>query len=143
MDEQIFKVGDRVFDIRYGWGTIKKYNANYTFPIGVWFDRKDIQDLIHYLKSGKDYEIDDAGLLSFTEYDLVNGGFNQERPIKYEDYIGKWGKFWNYNTEYFTIGILKGYEQDSYKPFQSISLDFKNFKPLTDEQIKVLGLKND
>ena len=141
MNKQIFKVGDRVFDIRYGWGTIKKYNANCTFPIGVQFDRENIQDLIHYLKSGKDYEIDDVGLLSFTEYDLVNGGFSQERPINYEDYMRKWGKFWNDNPEYFTIGILKGYEQGGHKPFQSVSLDFQNFKPLTDEQIKILELE--
>ena len=141
MEKQIFKVGDRVFDIRHGWGTIKKYDANYSFPIEVKFDKKYISDLIQYTKYGKDYELDDTGLLSFTEYGF-DDRFSQERPIDYIEYIGKWGKFWNYNTEYFTIGILKGYEQDSYKPFQSVSLDFKNFKPLTDEQIKVLGLEN-
>ena len=143
MNKQIFRKGDRVFDIRYGWGTIVKYNATQNYPIEVEFDKDDLEELIYYTKYGKDYKLNDAGLLSFTEYDLVNGGFSQERPINYNDYIGKWGKFWNDNPKYFTIGILKGYEQDSHKPFQSVSLDFQNFQPLTDEQIKVLGLKND
>lgn len=141
MEKQIFKVGDRVFDVRHGWGTIVKYNATQNYPIEVKFDKNDLEELIRYTKYGKDYKLDDAGLLSFTEYDLVNGGFSQERPVNYEDCIEKWGKFWNDNPEYFTIGILKGYEQGGHKPFQSISLDFQNFEPLTDEQIKILELK--
>ena len=141
MNKQIFKVGDRVFDVRYGWGTIVKYNATQNYPIEVKFDKNDLEELIRYTKYGKDYKLDDAGLLSFTEYDLINGGFSQERPVNYEDCIEKWGKFWNDNPEYFTIGILKGYEQDSHKPFQSVSLDFQNFEPLTDEQFKILELE--
>lgn len=141
MEKEIFRIGDKVFDIRHGWGTIVKYNATQNYPIEVEFDKDDLEELIYYTKYGKDYKLNDAGLLSFTEYDLVNGGFSQERPINYEEYIGKWGKFWNDNPEYFTIGILKGYEQGGYKPFQSISLDFQNFEPLTDEQIKILELK--
>ena len=143
MEKEIFRVGDRVFDIRHGWGTIVKYNATQNYPIEVEFDKDDLEELIYYTKYGKDYKLDDAGLLSFTEYDLVNGGFSQERPVNYEDCIEKWGKFWNDNPKYFTIGILEGYEQGGHKPFQSVSLDFQNFQPLTDEQIKVLGLKND
>lgn len=140
MDKQIFEKGDKVFDIRYGWGTIVKYNATQNYPIEVKFDKNDLEELIRYTKYGKDYKLDDAGLLSFTEYGLDNR-FSQERPIDYTEYIGKWGKFWNDNPKYFTIGILKGYEQGGYKPFQSISLDFQNFEPLTDEQIKILELE--
>ena len=143
MAKKIFEKGDRVFDVRYGWGTIKKYNANCTFPIGVQFDRENIQDLIYYLKSGKDYEIDDVGLLSFTEYDLINGGFSQERPIDYKEYIGKWGKFWNNYIEKFIITTLDDYFMNDNKPFETNCGFFKHFEPLTDEQIKVLGLKND
>lgn len=140
MEKQIFKVGDRVFDIRYGWGTIKKYNANYTFPIGVWFDRKDIQDFIHYLKSGKDYELDNVGLLSFTEYDLVNGGFSQERPINYDDYIGRWGKFWDDGSKDYMISRFEKLRGDGFKP--SISVEaYDNFEPLTEEQNKISELK--
>ena len=85
------------------------------------------------------YSPSNIGVLSFTEYTLK--GFTQERPVNYEEYIGKWGKFWNDNPKYFTIGILKGYEQGGHKPFQSVSLDFQNFQPLTDEQIKTLNLE--
>lgn len=147
MEKQIFKIGDRVFDIDYGWGEVKEAHYQETtlysmrYPILVKFQTSSS----YYTLDGKWAHGDSYPRLSFTEYDFVNGGFSQERPpINYEEYIGKWGKFWDTdNPKYFTIGILKGYEQDSYKPFQSVSLDFKNFKPLTDEQIKVLGLKND
>ena len=146
MDEQIFRKGDRVFDIRYGWGTIKKYNANYSFPIGVQFDRENIQDIIYYLKSGKDYEVDDIGLLSFTKYDLVNGGFSQERPVNYEDCIEKWGKFWNNISDNIIIDVLDDLCEDcdgnvKFVPYE-INSHYDHFEPLTDEQLKVLGLEN-
>ena len=145
MEKQIFKVGDRVFDIRHGWGTIKKYDDNYSFPIEVKFDKKYISDLIQYTKYGKDYEIDDIGLLSFTEYGF-DDRFSQERPINYKDYIGKWGKFWNDNLVNIFIDVLDNiYEEDdgSIKFIScEINSQYKNFEPLTEEQLKVLGLKN-
>ena len=99
-----------------------------------------IINLISYTADGKKSLISVAPTLSFTEYGL-NNKFTQKRPINYNDYIGKWGKFWNDNPKYFTIGILKGYEQDGHKPFQSVSLDFQKFKPLTEEQVKILELE--
>lgn len=139
MNKQIFKKGDRVFDIDYGWGEVTEthYLETTLYPILVKFQTSSV----YYTLDGKWAHGDSYLKLSFTEYDFVNGGFSQERPINYNDYIGKWGKFWNDNPEYFTIGILKGYEQGSHKPFQSVSLDFQNFKPLTEEQIKILELE--
>ena len=137
MAKKIFRVGDRVFDINFGWGEIQSINSDRAYPITAVFNGSKT----NYTYNGE-LPTSRIRTLSFKEYGFDNR-FSQERPINYEEYIGKWGKFWNDNPEYFTIGILKGYEHDSHKPFQSISLDFQNFEPLTDEQIKVLGLKND
>ena len=139
MDKQIFEKGDKVFDIMYGWGVVEELHQDEerSYPLIVRFSDFDT---LYYTRDGKSNTSDSHPILSFTEYGFDNR-FSQERPINYEDCIEKWGKFWNDNPEYFTIGILKGYEQDSHKPFQSISLDFQNFEPLTDEQIKVLELK--
>ena len=125
MNKQIFRKGDRVFDIRHGWGEVT--------------DAEDKEIYIKYKNCSQMYSPSNIGVLSFTEYTLK--GFTQERPVNYEEYIGKWGKFWNDNPKYFTIGILEGYEQGGHKPFQSVSLDFQNFQPLTDEQIKTLNLE--
>ena len=139
MDKQIFEKGDKVFDIMYGWGVVEELHQDEerSYPLIVRFSDFDT---LYYTRDGKSNTSDSHPILSFTEYGFDNR-FSQERPINYEDCIEKWGKFWNDNPEYFTIGILKGYEQGGYKPFQSISLDFQNFEPLTDEQIKVLELK--
>ena len=61
----MFKVGDKVYHIEYGWGIITKK------------DDKDIE-----LKFGDTSVWTDAdnNLLSFTEYTLE--GFSQERPIE-------------------------------------------------------------
>jgi hypothetical protein len=67
MTKEIFKVGDRVYHIEYGWGIIEEV-INISILIKIinghaeeryWFEAK---------------------LLSFTEYTLQ--GFTQERPIE-------------------------------------------------------------
>ena len=136
MKKEIFKVGDEVYDATFGWGTITSINKSTLLPITVKFKR----DKIFYTIDGRTYPSAIRPTLSFTEYGF-DDRFSQERPIDYKDYIGKWGKFWNDNPKYFTIGILEGYEQGGHKPFQSVSLDFQNFQSLTDEQIKTLNLE--
>jgi hypothetical protein len=73
MKVQIFKKGDRVFCIIYGWGTISKIGKNY-YPIDIEFDCNVINS---YTIDGR---ITEGGspTLSFTEYTLE--GFSQERP---------------------------------------------------------------
>ena len=138
MAKKIFEKGDKVFDIIFGWGKVTEvyYLQDRDYPVSVQFENS----IIKYTYDGKWAHGDSYSRLSFTEYGFDNR-FSQERPVNYEDCIEKWGKFWNDNPEYFTIGILKGYEQDSHKPFQSVSLDFQNFEPLTDEQVKILELE--
>jgi hypothetical protein len=61
----MFKVGDKVFHVEYGWGVVTEENKKVfcvNFKIGVVCIKVD------------------NNLLSFTEYSLQ--GFSQERPIK-------------------------------------------------------------
>lgn len=139
--ETIFKVGDRVFDIRFGWGTVKHIQEDVSsyFPINVLFDNDKSQDLKFYAS-----ELDEekyTNLLSFTEYTLQ--GFSQERPINYDDYIGKWGKFTDVsNNNDFVVGRLSSFKVSNDETyFATESGDaYNTFEPLTEEQIKVLGL---
>jgi hypothetical protein len=75
MKKSIFKVGDKVFDIRYGWGIVEFIDVKSNFyPINVSFG---VLNEDCYTWDGRSYQ----GLLkvlSFTEYTLE--GFSQERP---------------------------------------------------------------
>jgi hypothetical protein len=75
--EQIFKVGDKVFDIRYGWGVVSSVNIRLKdWPVEVVFDGEE-ELLEEYTFDGRAY-INYEPILSFTEYNLE--GFSQERP---------------------------------------------------------------
>ena len=62
--KEVFKVGDRVFDLVYGWGKV----IHSTCPVRAKFSEYTV-----------DYYKKDLVKLSFTEYTLW--GFSQERPI--------------------------------------------------------------
>jgi hypothetical protein len=66
----IFKEGDRVFDIRRGWGIVCKIDIDF---IEVEFKNKKGNNLAVWYEN--DYSL---SFLSFTEYTLE--GFSQERP---------------------------------------------------------------
>lgn len=131
----IFKVGDRVFDFLHGWGEVKEIQKDGTHVIKVDFDNYSS----NYTRDGKDYHTDLSPILSFTEYNLIDGGFSQERPIDYGEYIGKWGKFWNDKKEYI-VSKLERYSSEGFRTTTSIAL-YKFFEPLTEEQIKILNLE--
>ena len=135
MAKKIFKVGDRVFDIICGWGEIESIDSTRAYPITAVFDGSKT----NYTYKGE-LPLGKIRTLSFTEYGFDNR-FTQERPINYEEYIGKWGKFWDNNPQYFRVGKLDGYVSAEEKPFFSRYKDFKNFEPLTDEQVKILELE--
>ena len=132
----IFKVGDRVFDIRTGWGEVThSYTSDWENLIldylvcDVKFDNGEV---CHYTKNGA------LKSLSFTEYGF-DKRFTQERFMDYEEYIGKWGKFWNDKKEYI-VSKLERYSSEGFRTTTSIAL-YKFFEPLTEEQLKVLNLE--
>lgn len=137
MEKQIFKVGDKVFDIFYGWGEVKEIQEEGIHVIRVDFDNYST----NYTKDGKDYHTHLSPILSFTEYDLVNGGFSQERPINYSNYIGKYCKFWNKDKHNTVIDRFVSYDNSKTKFFESTFDYYENFEPLTEEQIEILNLK--
>ncbi|WP_404812054.1 hypothetical protein ACIRNY_10985 [Capnocytophaga canimorsus] len=124
MKKKIFKADDRVFVAGYGWGEIK-YTAGIKSTI-VFDDNKFINISVP------------NKLVSFTEYTLQ--GHSQERPINYEDYVGKWGKFWDdYVDEGFCVSKLNKIVFDFF--YTTDDTPFNYFEPLTEEQVKILGLE--
>ena len=70
-----FKVGDRVYCIINGWGTIKDIREMDKFPIRVSTKEEEINS---YSTDGRYFSCSQP-TLSFTEYTL--NGFSQERPV--------------------------------------------------------------
>lgn len=94
--------------------------------------------LISYTVSGPGEIGDELCLLSFTEYTL--NGFTAEKPIDYSKFVGKWGKFWNDDEAKCIISRLGKYDGNWFIPTSSSIPIYENFKPLSEEQIKSLGL---
>lgn len=138
MAKKIFKVGDRVFDIMYGWGVVEELHQDEerSYPLIVRFPGFDT---LYYTRDGKSNTSDSHPILSFTEYGFDNR-FSQERPINYEEYIGKWGKFWDDRIKEYIISRLERITPDGFKSNTSIMI-YNNFEPLTEEQIKMLNLE--
>lgn len=137
--KQIFKEGDRVFDIRFGWGKVVRIRENDEYPVVVGFGTTKAD----YTSNGIYYKGDEIHpILSFTDYRVEP--FSQERPTGYNDYIGKWGRFYNVKDKgKFIIGKLSMYEEHYVSIFyaEKVCNGFSYFEPLTEEQIKILGLE--
>lgn len=138
MDKQIFRKGDRVFDIIFGWGKVTEvyYPQDRDYPVSVQFENS----VIIYTYDGKWAHGDSYSRLSFTEYGF-DDRFSQERPIDYTEYIGKWGKFWDIDVKTCIIDRLIECKPDDEYYFTTSEFGYLNFEPLTDEQIKILELK--
>lgn len=76
--ETIYKVGDKVFHIDFGWGIIDYINdcKDDLFPIQVIFN----EESYYFMLDGRFYDYTGNKTLSFTEYTLQ--GFSQERLIE-------------------------------------------------------------
>jgi hypothetical protein len=106
MEKTIFKKGDKVFHIEYGWGLVNTISGNENHPIGVKFD----SSYVFFTEIGKETLFSLQPTLSFTEYTFE--GFSQERPIELPE-VGeevmvsfggdKWtiGKFYEYKDGIF------------------------------------------
>ena len=72
MSKETFKIGDRVYSILSGWGTVDKFKYPGDFPMTVTFDTGNNGQ---YTTDGRFY-FNSPPILSFTEYTL--SGFSQE-----------------------------------------------------------------
>ena len=119
----MFKVGDKVFSCQFGWGEIKGIHETSDYPLDVSFGN----DVEHaYTKCGRYFDTDLQPTLSFTEYDLVNGGFSQERPrdTVTEEHIGKLVRVledWEYEG---FLGVLERITLLGY--FEVNGIEFEN-----------------
>ena len=84
MKETVFKVGDRVYCLLFGWGKVKCSldPTSNDYPVEVIFKDTDGDDTFKsYTHDGCYYTgYHTKPTLSFTEYKL--DGFSQERPIE-------------------------------------------------------------
>lgn len=125
MGKQIFRKGDPVYHHKHGWRTIESFmhvgqkNTNvYKFTDGT----TDVEDM-----------------LSFTEYRIEVSNFTQERPIDYNDYIGKWGGFYDNDLNNAYLCKLDEYLPGYSHQFVTVSgCRYINFKPLSDEAVEIL-----
>lgn len=118
MKKQTFEKGDRVFDILHGWGEVT------CLYISDW-EKSASERLVCIVKfdGGEEcYYTKKVALksLSFTEYGF-DERFTQERSINYEEYIGKWGKFWavikDVGIQNTVIGHLSDYNENDIEGF--------------------------
>lgn len=98
-----FKTGDTVYHWKFGKGTIKNTESrrvpNYPIDVDFGFD-----NTLTFTQSGE-YYTDEPPTLSFNPYDLVNGGFSQERPlpdIKEGDIVYVKGSFDTWEMRFFS-----------------------------------------
>ena len=75
-NKEIFKVGDTVYHYEHGKGRVVQLEENNHYPVIVIF----YEDRYAFTIDGRQSE-GDSPTLSLTPYDLVNGGFSQERPL--------------------------------------------------------------
>lgn len=128
MEKQIFNKGERVYVQGYGWGTVS-IDRRTQF---VLIDFDDFKDFC-----GIDVN---RNFISYTKYFLQN--FSQEKPEGINELIGKWGKFQDLSANNFIIDRLKSITPEKTKRFFGEKTYFyMNFEPLTEEQIKILGLE--
>ena len=134
----VFKVGQRVFDYMFGWGRVVRIDK-ISEDITVSFDR--FLQYFYYTKSGHLYFDEEVSLrttLSTKKYLL--DGISIEEQLRYEDYIGKWGKF-KIDKNAFIISKLDSVKYTDYHiEFKCDFGESNMFEPLTDEEIKVLKL---
>ena len=128
MEKQIFKVGDRVFHIDFGWGVIDDISNSITdlHPIQVTFER----DTEYFTPDGRFFDYSKNKSLSFTEYTLQ--GFNQERPIELPE-VGELCLVRDYDDREWSLRKFYGYEPDNEYPYRVNTTGFKQMK-----RIKIL-----
>ena len=95
MEKEIFKVGDKVFSLHYGWGIVVNGIGDTEREVLVEF-KSSVES---FLVNGSEYK-GEAPTLSFTEYTLQ--GFSQERPIELPE-VGDLCLFRNFDCDDWVV----------------------------------------
>lgn len=128
-----YKYGERVFDIRYGWGTVVK-------PMEECFVT------VKFDEDGRDKCYDErtaVTLLSYEEYEL-----NGQCSVNYQNYVGQWGIFTDYHGEFenVAVGKLQRVIKDGKYTYFVVNTcrgdeQMRCFVPFTEDMLERLGLK--
>ena len=89
MKTKKFKVGDKVFDIRYGWGMVVNDNFSSKYSIYVNFN---VVESHTYTKDGKDSIADINPTLSHTEYSIHSTQSKYPKVMEVSNYGMDWHK---------------------------------------------------
>lgn len=113
--ETVFKVGQRVFEISYGWGEIVEiHNDKRSYPLLVKFDTLEKRQTRSFTSDGR-YSGEMVRTLSFTHYSLENGGFSQVPP-PYEPKHGElvlFSNLYSHKAQWFP-GIFHEKDDEGY-----------------------------
>ena len=133
-NKSIYQVGDTVYHFAFGVGIISSIEdtRERKEPMMVEFQK----DKISFTIDGKYYPDDANPSLSFTPYDLVNGGFSQERP-KPIPKVGDWGYFWDIEFGVCDFDCIDAILNNTeYKYLTKRSEEYKYFSSDIPEHIK-------
>lgn len=89
MKTKEFKVGDKVFDIRYGWGEVVDDGFTKDYPIHVTFDEGRLDA---YTKEGKYDRCQANPILSHTEYSIHSTQSEYPKVMEVSDNRIEWCK---------------------------------------------------
>jgi hypothetical protein len=130
--ETVFKKGDKVYCVLYGWGRVLGVDDVGTYPVTVLFD---CDEEIDYTVDGKLYD-DSFPILSFTEYTLQ--GFSQERQIELPE-VGEDVLVFDEEEHSWVLKQFKQYEKYSEYPFiVTDKLSFLVYQYAKMKRIKIL-----
>jgi hypothetical protein len=131
--ESSFKVGDRVYHIEYGWGSVASVDKRQAYGLDVKFDRMNCNAVTEFTLNGFEFENARTSLLSFTEYTLQ--GFSQERPIVLPK-VGDWCMVKNFHKEEWKLRKFRRFE-NGYFICEEPDVDIFVFKW---EQLKLIEI---
>lgn len=123
MEKTVFKKGDKVFHIEYGWGEVIEIRNVDSFPVVVNFNNEHIR----FSNKGTEFFEDKMPLLSFTEYTLQ--GFSQERPMEFPE-AGEEVMVSDNLTEWYIYEFVKYIKEENYPYLVKINTKDYAFKYL-------------
>lgn len=121
MEKTVFKKGDKVFHIGYGWGEVIEIRNVDSFPVVVNFNN----EYIRFSNKGTEFFEDKMPLLSFTEYTLQ--GFSQERPMEFPE-AGEEVMVSDNLTEWYIYEFVKYIKEENYPYLVKINTKDYAFK---------------
>jgi len=126
--KEIFQVGDKVFDIMYGWGVVDRIDkALLLYPIIVKYKNYADEQYAYNIR-GVNNARSTTPTLSFTEYTLNN--FSQERlPFELPD-VGEEIMCSDCNGDAWDLCIFEEYRSNESHPVVTNGGNYKHFKRL-------------